>query len=73
MKGKKSNLNRDILVNYFGKERCSLTDKIIEKTLETVQSAIPSWFNLIDISFLSDEMQEKYRTLLQKRINIVGL
>ncbi|MDP3435028.1 MAG: HipA domain-containing protein [Bacteroidota bacterium] len=73
LKGKKSNLNRDILVNYFGKERCSLTDKIIEKTLETVQSAIPSWFNLIDISFLSDEMQEKYRTLLQKRINIVGL
>ncbi|MDP2888541.1 MAG: HipA domain-containing protein [Bacteroidota bacterium] len=73
LKGKKSNLNRDILVNYFGKERCSLTDKIIEKTLETVQSAIPSWFNLIDISFLSSEMQEKYRTLLQKRINIVGL
>ncbi|MDO9612915.1 MAG: HipA domain-containing protein, partial [Bacteroidota bacterium] len=73
LKGKKSNLNRDILVNYFGKERCSLTDKIIEKTLETVQSAIPSWFNLIDISFLSDEMQEKYRTLLQKRINIIGL
>lgn len=73
LKGKKSNLNRDILVNYFGKERCSLTDKIIEKTLETVQSAIHSWFDLIDISFLSDEMQEKYRTLLQKRINIVGL
>jgi serine/threonine-protein kinase HipA len=73
LKGKKSNLNRDTLVNYFGKERCSLNDKIIEKTLETVQSAIPSWFNLIDISFLSDEMKEKYRTLLQKRINIVGL
>lgn len=73
LKGKKSNLNRDILVNYFGKERCSLTDKIIEKTLETVQSAIPSWFDLIDISFLSDEMKEKYRSLLQKRISIVGL
>jgi len=73
LKGKKSNLNRDTLVNYFGKERCNLNNKIIEKTLETIQSAISSWFNLIDISFLSDEMKEKYRSLLQKRISIVGL
>ncbi len=72
LKGKKSNLNRDILVNYFGKERCNLTDKIIERILETIQTELPSWFNLIDISFLSNEMKGKYRDLLQKRINILG-
>jgi len=72
LKGKKSNLDRDILVNYFGKERCKLTDKIIERNLEIIQTELPSWFNLIDISFLSDEMKEKYRDLLQKRINILG-
>ena len=72
LKGKKSNLTRGILVNYFGKERCNLTDKIIERVLETIQKELPSWFNLIDISFLSDEMRDKYRNLLQKRIDILG-
>ena len=31
MKGKKSNLNYHVLVNYFGKERCGITNRIIEK------------------------------------------
>ncbi|HEY3371320.1 MAG TPA: HipA domain-containing protein [Prolixibacteraceae bacterium] len=72
MKGKKSNLNKDILINYFGKERCGLTDKIIDKTIQSIQSAIPSWFELIDISFLSLEMKEKYKQLLYNRINTLG-
>ena len=72
LKGKKSNLNRDILVNYFGRERCNLTDKIIERILEKIQKEIPAWFNLIDISFLSGEMKDKFKNLLQKRIDILG-
>jgi serine/threonine-protein kinase HipA len=72
LKGKKSNLNYDVLVNYFGKERCGLTDKIIEKMLDTIRKALSSWFELIDISFLSDEMKDKYRSFLQKRIDNVG-
>ena len=72
LKGKKSNLNKDILINYFGKERCGLTDKVIEKTINTIQLSIPSWFSLIDISFLSVEMKEKYRNLLQRRISTLG-
>jgi serine/threonine-protein kinase HipA len=72
LKGKKSNLTRDVLVNYFGKERCNLTDPIIERTLETIQSVLPSWFELIGISFLSAEMKKKYTKLLQERIEILG-
>ncbi len=72
LKGKKSNLNYDVLVNYFGKERCGLTDKIIEKMVDTIQKALSSWFELIDISFLSDEMKDKYGILLQKRIDNLG-
>lgn len=71
LKGKKSNLTREILINYFGKERCNLTDIIIQKTLDIFQSEIPSWFNLIDISFISAEMKEKYRNLLQKRLKVM--
>ena len=72
LKGKKSNLTRDILVNYFGKERCNLTDPIIEKILETIQSALLFWFELIGISFLSDGMKDKYVKLLQERIDVLG-
>ena len=72
LKGKKSNLNKDILVSYFGKDRCKLTDKVIEKTFDSIQKAIPSWFDWIEISFLSDEMKSRYRDLLQKRMDILG-
>lgn len=72
LKGKKSNLNRDILINYFGKDRCNLTDKVVEKTFDSIQKAISSWFDLIEISFLSDEMKSRYRILLQKRMDILG-
>lgn len=73
IKGKKSNLSREVLINYFGKDRCGLTDKTIEKILNTVKIALPSWFDLIDKSFLTMEMKGKYKMLLQKRIEILGL
>lgn len=73
LKGKKSNLTRYVLVNYFGKERCNLSDTIIERTLETIQSVLQYWVELIGISFLSAEMKDKYRSLLQKRIDVLGI
>jgi len=73
IKAKKSNLNYDVLVNYFGKERCGLNDKVIEKTIDMIKNALPQWFELIDISFLSGEMVEKYKKLLQKRIKVLGI
>jgi serine/threonine-protein kinase HipA len=72
LKGKKSKLNKNILIDYFGRERCNLTDKIIERFLKKIQKEIPAWFNLIDISFLSGEMKGKYKNLLQKRIDTLG-
>jgi len=72
LKGKKSKLNKNILIDYFGRERCNLTDKIIERFLKKIQKEIPAWFNLIDISFLSSEMKDKYKNLLQKRIDTLG-
>jgi len=73
LKGKKSNLNAGVLIKYFGQEQCALTDKVIDTTLNTISSALDSWFNLIDISFLSNEMKEKYRLLLQKRRKVLSV
>lgn len=73
IKGKKSRLSRKILIDYFGGEYCELTDVVIKKTLETIEEAIPKWKALIDISFLTDEMKEKYHTLLKTRIQTLDI
>ncbi len=73
LKGKKKHLTRSILVNYFGIERCELTEKSVEKVLETISLAIPKWKALIDISFLSKDMKGKYLDLLDGRITTLNL
>ena len=40
LKGKKSNLNAEVLINYFGKECCGLTDKVIEKNLVEIKTKL---------------------------------
>ncbi len=72
IKGKKSNLNISVLLDYFGKECCSLTDKVIDNNLNEIKAKLSEWFILIDNSFLSSEMKEKYRLLLQQRIKVMG-
>lgn len=71
--GKKKNLTRNMFINYFGKERCQLTGKVIDKVMENIASAIPDWKKLIDISFLSIRMKEKYLDLLNSRLGIIDL
>lgn len=73
LKGNKKHLTRSILVNYFGVERCGLTEKSIEKVLETISIAIPKWKTLINISFLSKEMKGKYLDLLDGRLTILKI
>lgn len=73
LKGKKKRLTRNLLVDYFGMERCELTLKSIDKVLGTIESAIPKWKALIDISFLSKGMKDKYHDLLHNRLNIMKL
>jgi serine/threonine-protein kinase HipA len=69
--GKKKKLTQNILINYFGKERCGLTPKSIESVLESISSSIQEWNKLIDLSFLSSEMKTKYHDLLNVRLNIL--
>jgi len=72
LKGKKSNLTSDNLIGYFGGECCGLTDKVIDRNLDDIRGGLSRWFSLIDNSFLSPLMKEKYRVLLQERIKVMG-
>ena len=71
--GKKKKLNRNLLINYFGKERCGLTDKVIESTLSDLNAAKKSWFSLLNKCFMKKELKKKYRELLEKRLNKLDL
>lgn len=67
--GKKKNLTAALLLDYFGKERLKLNDKVISQVIETIKAERPNWEELIKISFLSLPMKEKYLALLKNRFD----
>ena len=71
--GKKKNLDRKALVDYFGKEKCLLTEKVIDNTLQALAQAKKSWYSYIDTCFLSNDFKKKYILLLEKRMKILSL
>ena len=73
LKGKKKYLTYNMLVKYYGLERCTLTNKSVDKVLEIISSAIPIWKSLINSSFLSKGMKDKYLELLDIRLTNLNI
>ena len=73
LRGKKKNLTRAMLIIYFGKEKCDLTEKVIDKVLKSIIVARPKWIEEINNSFLSSEMKEKYLELVDSRFARLNL
>ena len=71
--GKKRNLSAKILIDYFAKERLKLNDTIISQVLIKIDTELMNWENLIRVSFLSNDMKEKYLEILGKRRSIIKL
>jgi serine/threonine-protein kinase HipA len=67
LKGKKKKLTKQMLINYFGGERCEINEKVITNTVDTLFHAKPGWVEEINNSFLSDEMKEKYLNVVASR------
>jgi len=70
LKGKKSNLKASDFVEYYAKERLQLNEKTIDTILQDMFQAKQKWKDLISISFLSDDMKEKYNHLLEHRMKM---
>lgn len=70
LKGKKSNLRAADFIEYYGKERLELNEKTIASILEQMKKATPEWKELLEISFLTDDMKEKYLELLESRVGM---
>jgi serine/threonine-protein kinase HipA len=70
LKGKKSNFKPSDFIDYYAKERLQLNDKTIDAILQQMKHAFPKWIELLKISFLSEDMQQKYFILLKNRMKI---
>jgi serine/threonine-protein kinase HipA len=71
--GKRRRLTARLLIDYYGKERLGLTEKVIRGIIEKITIAFPGWENLIDTCFLSGNMKVKYRELLNQRKQVLGI
>jgi serine/threonine-protein kinase HipA len=67
LNGKKSNLKKQDLIDYLGKERLSLPNDTIDEILSNFESVIPKWHELIDICFLSQDKKNQYKDLINIR------
>jgi serine/threonine-protein kinase HipA len=69
LKGKKSNFKATELIDYYAKERLELNNKTIDSILFDMNKCVSKWTELIEISFLSDKMKEKYLKLMNDRVS----
>jgi serine/threonine-protein kinase HipA len=67
LNGKKNNLKSSDFFGYFASQLLGLNDKVIEDVRLGFQQALPDWYALIEKSFLSDNMKEQYRKLVDER------
>lgn len=67
IRGKKSKLNRTDLALYFGLERLNIPEAVIKEEFLKFEKSLESWKFLINQSFLSQKLQERYHELIQKR------
>ncbi|MBU0733937.1 MAG: HipA domain-containing protein [Proteobacteria bacterium] len=65
--GKKRKLSSEDLIEYFGRERLGLTEKIVGQTVEGFKKVKTDWLRMISVSFLSREMKDKYFKLMNSR------
>ncbi|MCE3238780.1 MAG: type toxin-antitoxin system HipA family toxin, partial [Gammaproteobacteria bacterium] len=69
IKGRKNNITRNNFLDYYGKQRLKLNEKIIDQIVKSIQVKLPLWHEMIKNSFLSEKMKKSYLALLKKRQN----
>ena len=65
--GKRSNLTRNDLFNYFATERLQINERVLTEMVERFQAAIPLWDDLLAASFLSPEKKTAFARVLAER------
>ncbi|MBU4030480.1 MAG: HipA domain-containing protein, partial [Proteobacteria bacterium] len=67
LNARKNKLRREDFLEYFARDRLGLTERIIDKITTDFANIRPQWEALLDVSFLSDKMKEKYLQVVNER------
>jgi serine/threonine-protein kinase HipA len=67
LNARKNKLKRQDFLDYFGKMRLGLPERIIDKIVNDFALIRQEWESLLSVSFLSDDMKDKYLKLLDNR------
>ncbi len=67
LNGKKNRLKQQDFVDYFGGNRLQLTNRVIDKVMLELKQARATWEQLLAVSFLSEQMKEKYLSVMEDR------
>lgn len=71
--GKKRKLKKEHLIDYFGKEKLKLNPETLNLELQNLKNKKADLEKMISISFLNQEMKDKYLNLLQERYQRFGI
>jgi serine/threonine-protein kinase HipA len=67
VRGKKSKLTRNDLLNYFARERLQINERVVDDVVSRFARAMPAWHELLDRSFLSADAKQNYWAILTER------
>jgi serine/threonine-protein kinase HipA len=73
LNGKKTNFTRKDLMDYYGKQRLQINDRVLSGVLTRFQEGFAEWLKLLDQSFLSNDMRQRFYILLSERKQRLGL
>ena len=67
IRGKRSRLTRNDLLQYFATERLNINERVLAEMIGRFQAAFSDWDELLAASFLSPEKKAAYAALLAER------
>jgi len=73
LNGKKNNLTKNDIIEYYGVQKLGLTLATIHQILNTFSQLLPRWREMIEISFLSPSAKKEYNLVLDERVKILNL
>jgi len=73
LNGKKRGITRKMFMEYFGKERLGLEQKVIDDHMQRFVRSLPTCADWIDKSFLSPTYRKKYKELISSRASTLQI
>lgn len=72
IRGKRAGLTKADLFDYYARERLQISDRAVNDIIAKFGAAFPKWFELIEVSFLSDSAKRAYVALAEERKGRLG-